>query len=241
MLFRSQLPVTRRDCCGPHFGGVTEHVQNLAVHLRAWGHAAVVVTSRMPGQKEAAGVHRVGRSVVFLSNGSFARMTAGLHLRRQIRDIFRSERIDVVHVHGPLTPTLGLIAPQAARDLDIPVVATFHSWFRRSVAYSFFRAPLQECLDRFAARIAVSAPAIAAHTRYFKSDWEIIPNGVDVGYFHPNGRKPPDASAGPKLLFLGRLDPRNGLDQILSAMPKILAAFPGAELEIGRASCRERV
>ena len=92
----------------PHFGGVTEHVQNLAVHLRAWGHTAVVVTSRMAGQRESAGVHRVGRSVVILSNGSFARVTVGLGLRKQIRDIFRRERIDLVHVHGPLTPTLGL-------------------------------------------------------------------------------------------------------------------------------------
>jgi len=216
----------------PHFGGVTEHVQSLAEHLRAGGDSAVVITSRMPGQREAAGVRRVGRSVVFLSNGSFARMTAGFGLRRKIRDILRSEQIDVVHVHGPLTPTLGMIAPEAAADLGIPVVATFHSWFRRSVAYSIFRAPLQRRLDRFAACIAVSAPAIEAHARYFTSNWEIIPNGVDVGYFHPNGRSSANGSSGPKLLFLGRLDPRNGLDQILSAMPAVLAAYPGAKLTV---------
>ena len=216
----------------PHFGGVTEHVQNLAVHLRAWGHTAVVVTSRMAGHRESAGVHRVGRSVVILSNGSFARVTVGLGLRKQIRDIFRQERIDLVHVHGPLTPTLGLIAPEAAADLGIPTVGTFHSWFRRSVAYSILRVPLQRRLERLAACIAVSAPAIDAHARYFKANWEIIPNGVDVGYFHPNGRKPPDASSGPKLLFLGRLDPRNGLDQVLSAMPAVLEEYPKAKLTI---------
>jgi phosphatidylinositol alpha-mannosyltransferase len=223
----------------PHFGGVTEHVQNLAIHLRGWGHAAAVITSHMPGRNgnghhgNGPDVHRVGRSLVLLSNGSFARITAGLGLRQEIARILRSERIDVVHVHGPLTPTLGLVAPDAARDLDLPVVATFHSWFRRSLACSIFRAPLQDRLNRFAARIAVSEPAIEANTRYFQSDWEVIPNGVDVGFFHPNGRKPPEAVCErPRLLFLGRLDPRNGLDQILSAMPRILTAHPRAELVV---------
>jgi len=37
-------------------------------------------------------------------------------------------------------------------------------------------------------------------------------------------------TAAPRLLFLGRLDPRNGLDRILAAMPRVLAAFPRAEL-----------
>jgi len=218
----------------PHFGGVTEHVQNLAVYLRSWGHTAVVITSGMPGQNnDVAGVYRVGRSLVLLSNGSFARITAGLGLKRAIGRILRAERIDVVHVHGPLAPTLGLVAPDAARELDIPVVATFHSWFRRSLVYSILRAPLQDRLNRFAARIAVSLPAIEANSRYFRSQWEIIPNGVDVGFFHPNGRRPADAvKADPKLLFLGRLDPRNGLDQILKAMPRILTAFPRAELVV---------
>jgi phosphatidylinositol alpha-mannosyltransferase len=218
----------------PHFGGVTEHVQNLAVHLRSWGHTAIVITSNMAGQKDdGAEVYRVGRSLVLLSNGSFARVTAGLGLRRAIGRILREERINVVHVHGPLAPTLGLVAPEAARELGMPVVATFHSWFRRSLPYLFLRAPLQARLDRFAARIAVSAPAVEAHSRYFRSEWEIIPNGVDVGSFHPNGTRSPDlVKAAPKLLFLGRLDPRNGLDQVLSAMPRILAAFPRAELVV---------
>jgi len=216
----------------PHFGGVTEHVQNLAVHLRASGHEAIVITSHISGHTDdMPGVYRLGRSLVLLSNGSFARVTAGFGLKGAIRRILREERINVVHLHGPLAPTLGLVAPDAAGELGIPVVGTFHSWFRRSIPYKIFRAPLQERLARYAATIAVSVPAAEAHARYFEAPWEIIPNGVDVDHFHPNGRRPPDAvQASPRLLFLGRLDPRNGLDQVLSAMPQILDAFPRAEL-----------
>lgn len=170
---------------------------------------------------------------MILSNGSFARITTGLGLRRQLRELFRREGIDVVHVHGGLTPTFGIVAPEAARGLGIPVVATFHSWFPRSALYRILRRPLQRRLDRHAALIAVSQPVVDAHARYFRGDWRIIPNGVDTEFFHPNGRRPHGVvESGPRLLFLGRLDPRNGLDTVLRAMPRILAEEPRARLVV---------
>jgi phosphatidylinositol alpha-mannosyltransferase len=91
----------------------------------------------------------------------------------------------------------------------------------------------QKDLDAIAAKIAVSEPVVEALSRYFESTWEVIPNGVNVGYFHPNGRMPADAlNRGPRLLFLGRLDPRNGLDTILAAMPMILARHPQTHLVV---------
>ena len=36
----------------------------------------------------------------------------------------------------------------------------------------------------------------------------------------------------PRLLFLGRIEPRNGLGTLLDAMPRILARFPGAVLTV---------
>jgi phosphatidyl-myo-inositol alpha-mannosyltransferase len=218
----------------PHLGGVTEHIQNLAEQLESRGHSVVVITSRMgDGRGDATYVRRIGRSIVILSNGSFARLTIGARLRLEIEGILREEQVDLVHVHGALAPTLGLIAPTAAHRLGIPVVATFHSWFRRSFAYALARGPLQQRLDRIAAKIAVSEPVVVAHSRYFRADWEIIPNGVRVDVFRPCMDRPPKASgAGPRLLFLGRLDPRNGLDTLLSAMPRILGRYPRTRLVV---------
>jgi phosphatidylinositol alpha-mannosyltransferase len=54
---------------------------------------------------------------------------------------------------------------------------------------------------------------------------------VDVSFFQPNGRRPTDAlTQGPRLLFLGRIEPRNGLGTLLTAMPAILAQYPRARL-----------
>lgn len=216
----------------PHLGGVTEHVHNLALEFRARGHHVVVITANMDGQgPDPDWVRRVGTSRVVLSNGSYARVTTGWAITRKIATILRDERIDVVHSQDVLAPMIGLKAASAAWQLGLPVVATSHTWFSRSSLYRMFRWWLQPRLDRVAARIAVSDPVVHAMSMYFKADWEVIPNGVDVRYFHPNGRRSVEAaSRGPRLLFLGRLDPRNGLDTLLEAMPTILERHPDAEL-----------
>ncbi|MFL5496625.1 MAG: glycosyltransferase family 4 protein [Gemmatimonadales bacterium] len=224
----------------PHLGGITEHVHNLALHLNRAGHETVIITARMtqpargydpPFEADPPFVRRIGCSRTIYSAGSFARITTGMGLRRRLREQFRSERIDLVHVHGGLTPTLGLVAPEAAWDLDLPVVATFHSWFSRSALCRLFRAPLQHRLDRHAAAIAVSQPVVEAHARYLDAAWEIIPNGVDTECFRPGAALEPP-TGDPELLFLGRLDPRNGLDTLLAALPRILERHPGARLTV---------
>ncbi len=227
----------------PHLGGITEHVHNLAKFYNANGHPTIVVTANMKMPERTPDAHeyaqdepfvrRIGTSRVVYSGGSFARITTGWGLRRQLRDLFRREQIDVVHVHGGLTPVLGAVAPFAAWDLGLPLVATFHSWFRRTHLYRVLQYPVQRWLDRHDATIAVSQPVVEAHAQYFRANWEIIPNGVDTEFFHPNGRQPTDAQAsGPRLLFLGRLDPRNGLETVLRAMPQILDHYPETTLAI---------
>lgn len=218
----------------PHLGGVTEHVHHLCRELRRRGHDTTVITSHMRGASgDPAYVRRVGTSRVVYSNGAFARITTGWHLGRRIETLLRESRADVVHVQDGLAPVLGPTAAGAAHRLGIATVATFHSWFPRSAAYRLLRWPLQLRLDRLAATIAVSEPVVTALSRYFRAPWEVIPNGVDVGTFHPNGRLPTDYRvAGPRLLFLGRLDPRNGLDTALRAMPEILRRFPDTCLTV---------
>jgi phosphatidyl-myo-inositol alpha-mannosyltransferase len=219
----------------PHLGGVTEHVQALSRELRLRGHEGLVVTAQMQGQDPLeTGVRRVGRSQVIFNNGAFARVTLGSRLKTRMEEVLRSESIDLVHLHGPLVPTLGLVGQAAAARLGIPVVGTFHSWFPRSVGYRVFHTPLQRRLSAMTGRIAVSSIVVDAMSRYFHADFDIIPNGIDVIQFHPDGRRPGAVGPAdpPRLLFVGRLDPRNGLGTLLRAMPAVLAAYPQAVLTV---------
>lgn len=217
----------------PQLGGVPEHVHNLALQFRARGHTVTIVTSKMQEpHRDADFVRRVGRSLVIYANGGVARITLGLRLRQRLETLLRGN-FDVVHVHGGLAPTFGVLGPLAARQAGIPVVATFHCWFESSPACVMLRRPLQRLLDLHAARIAVSVPVVDAMSRYFDADWEVIPNGVDLSHFHPTGRRPPGPGTfAPRLLFLHRLEPRNHLGTLLEAMPAILGRFPAAQLAV---------
>jgi phosphatidylinositol alpha-mannosyltransferase len=225
----------------PQLGGVPEHVHHMAKELEALGHQATIVTShmRMHGHVDPPYVRRVGTSVVIYANGGVARLTVGWRLTAKLAELFRSERFDIVHVHGGLSPVLGIVAPWAAERAGIPVVATFHTWFPSSIGYRLWRKPLQRILDRHAATIAVSTAARDAMARYFTAPWEIIPNGVDTTFFRP-GLTPEDRRVGPAdrrrtgptLLWLGRIEPRNDLETVLAALPRVLERHPGARLTV---------
>jgi phosphatidylinositol alpha-mannosyltransferase len=70
-------------------------------------------------------------------------------------------------------------------------------------------------LDRIDHRIAVSEPARESAARYFPGEYELIPNGVLV---------PERAEAGSReerVVFVGRQEPRKGLQILLRAWPEI--------------------
>jgi phosphatidyl-myo-inositol alpha-mannosyltransferase len=216
----------------PLLGGIPEHLRHLQRELHRAGHHAVVITSHVPGYDgNDPLVERIGTSRLVYWNGAFDRITVGWGLSRRLEAVLRGGRFDLVHVHHALATTLGILAPRVALRLDIPVVGTFHTWFPRSFAYRLFRRPLQDLLRRFAAAIAVSRCVVQAMSRYFDAEWHVIPNGVDLEVFHPGGHqeRPP---TGPVLLFLGRLDPRNGVGTSLGAMPRVIARCPTTQLVV---------
>ncbi len=224
----------------PRYGGVTEHVHNSAVELRRRGHEVTIVTSRFRGAVEndrAAGIERVGHNVLVPFNRAFVDLTVGFGLRRGLRRLLRSHDFDVVHVHCPTAPTLPLFAVQESRGVT---VGTFHSTAGRSVLQDAFRGYLGPVVARLDARIAVSKTAEASSRLYYPGEYRVIPNGVDVNRFHPD-HPPFERWRDPSrvnLLFVGRLDPRKGLQYLLAAMPQVVERTRGrARLLIVGDSC----
>jgi len=213
----------------PVLGGIPEHVHNLSRELVTRGHEVTVLTSLAPfGMKARArridaenlAVHgyrtvRVGLSMPLVSNGSVARVSVGPGVKARVARVLRD--MDVVHAQGLASPMVTL---WALRCSTAPVnVGTFHTYFEGGHwGYKHFFAYVRSTMARTDRLIAVSDACVTALQPYFGDQaFDIIPNGVDTDLYHPlaDGR---DRPAGPpRILFMGRFDPRNGLDTLLEA------------------------
>jgi phosphatidyl-myo-inositol alpha-mannosyltransferase len=214
----------------PHLGGVCEHVHFFAREARRRGHHVDIITSNIPGAEPQPHVIRLGRSQPVYANGSQARITIGLGLRRQMRKVLHRGHYDIVHVHSPLTPILPLLAIE---ESDAPVVGTFHTYFDRSNGYRLLNDFFQRRLDMLEAAICVSHSTTVALERYFSAPWQIIPNGIDTDVFHPSVGAPPAIRKDvPSILFLGRFDPRNGLSTLIDAFGRVKGRRRRAQLVV---------
>jgi phosphatidylinositol alpha-mannosyltransferase len=209
----------------PSVGGIQEHVHHFAREARRLGHSVKIITSRMPdlGQPDhhapdEPDVLRVARSRPILMNGSFGRVSGGPRVASALREVLARERFDIVHIHGPLNPVLPLLAVHYATG---PLVGTFHTHFRPGVFFRLERRRLQRYLDRLDAAVAVSRACLSAFRGRLLADFHIIPNGVDAERFSRGRRLRRFADGKFNVLWVGRLEPRNGLDRMLAAFLRV--------------------
>ncbi len=211
-------------------GGVQFHVRDLAEILRARGHTVSVLAPADESTTLPDYVVSAGRAVPVSYNGSVARLNFGLMTNAKVTAWLDRGRFDLVHIHEPITPSIGALALWAA---DCPIVATFHTSNLRSramqVSYPFFRASLEKILGR----IAVSEDARRTVTTHFGGDAVVIPNGVYVDRFASAQLRPQwqGQPGRPTIAFLGRMgEPRKGMPVLAAALPRVLAQMPGLRL-----------
>ena len=211
----------------PRYGGVTEHVHHTAVELRRRGHDVTIITSHfMRGEMPTEGIERIGHNLLIPFNGAFVDLAVGFRLSAQLRRVLRRHDFDILHTHAPLVPTLPLMAIKAATCAQ---VGTFHTTAGRSRVLEFAHSYLEPVVAKLDARIAVSPTARDFAAMHFPGDYDIVPNGVDIERFRPDvepfaeWRDPERVN----VLFVGRLDPRKGVHQLIAAMPEVVRLTGG--------------
>ena len=211
-------------------GGVQGQAAGLTAALVDAGHDAVLLAPSdgpvsLPGVP-AERVVRVGRTVGLRANGSVAPIALSpAAMARAVRAV-RHGGFDVLHLHEPLVP-----GPPAACLVAcaLPKVGTFHR-AGASLAYRLV-APLAHAgAARLAARCAVSPEARDTAASVAGGEYEIIGNGVDLARFAAAKPWPTD---GPTVLFVGRHEPRKGLDVLLGALRRMPAATRPAAWVVG--------
>lgn len=234
-------------------GGVQTHVMELAGQLTGAGDAVQVVapgrragpdgsTGRgLPGADGTDGrafdVAFVGTSVGVPFNDSVAPVSLSPLAARRGLAAIRSFGPTVVHVHEPMAP---LLSPAVVMRGPRPMVATFHAWSDTDRAYRALRPVARRALARVGAWIAVSRPAIDYHAGALGAsagDFREIPNGVDVPRFaaaEPSRCLVDHVATGggPLMLFVGRLESRKGVEELIRAFIRLKARQPGVRLAV---------
>jgi len=165
-----------------------------------------------PGEvpRDCGGIS-VGRAFGFRVNGSIAPMApqpaAGARAVRAIR----RGGFDVLHLHEPLAPSI-TIPVLLARPA--PMVGTFHAAGHRT-PYRWAAPLLRGLANRIEVRAAVSEPAAQLARQHLGGSYELLFNGIDVSRY----QAPAAGAASMTILFLGRHEPRKGLDVLLDTLP----------------------
>jgi phosphatidylinositol alpha-mannosyltransferase len=124
-------------------------------------------------------------------------------------------------------------------------VGTFHAFARSNVGYFYGRPVLKPYLEHLHRGIAVSEPARAFVNRYFPDyPLRVIPNGIDVEAFNKPSIAPIRHLRDDyvNILFVGRLEKRKGLGDLLRAFRFVQSRLPKTRLiVVGDGPLRGRV
>jgi phosphatidyl-myo-inositol alpha-mannosyltransferase len=225
-------------------GGVQSHIRDLAEALIEIGHEVSVISPAdddAPARPRTGGssspkaelppyVVPAGRAVPVPYNGSVARLSFGFLSASRVRRWIRDGEFDLLHVHEPSSPSLGLLACWVATG---PIVATVHTATPRSRTMLAAATALRTALEKINASIAVSEAARTTLVEHIGGDAVLIPNGVATRRFRKAEPLPGWPGDGGAIGFLGRMDePRKGLSVLLRAFEILGPQRPGLRLLI---------
>ena len=223
----------RIGICAPYdlsaSGGVNTYIRGQAAALRRLGHDVCVFgASSAP---LAGGEVSLGSSLSIVIGNTETGFGVDPRSYWTAKRLLRERRFDVVHMHEPLMPLPSWFVLLHA---DVPVVATFHTYRTQGHRwYPMFRGFFERMMTRVSVRLAVSDAARRTVSAHFPGDYEIVPNAIDVDRFAAPAPRPAVMPADrPSVLYVGRMEPRKGVDSLVRAMRIVQARVPGAQLVI---------
>ena len=201
-------------------GGVQRNMHALDAALSARGHETLIIApgAARPGE---AGIWRLGsmRNVAFAGTRFEVTWAAADDLGRTLAAL-REWQPDVVHFHTPWDP---LMPWQLFRRLDVTRVATFHDTpppgLTGAMLRALFKGLSRYLLSELDGAMAVSSSPLA-HLRPGATGVTpiVLPPVTDLSPFFA-ARKA--ASERASILFLGRLEPRKGVQVLLDAATRL--------------------
>lgn len=205
-------------------GGVQEHIRALYTNFTSQNHEVKIIAPRLSREAPKKDVIFLGRAFYAESaTGTGSYLTIGLHYGPIVEEILEREKFDILHFHEPMVPTISWFVLAYSKSLNIMTSHRAQRFSEEEAALYTFLKPLRLLLTKkIHGRIAVSRSAKTLAGEYFPGKYTIIPNGVDLTRFRPQGKKLPRFNDGKiNLLFVGRIEPRKGLIFLLRTLANL--------------------
>jgi phosphatidylinositol alpha-mannosyltransferase len=234
-----------------HAGGVQQLVMHLADGLRQRDHEVKIITPKPAGFKEEA-----PPNYIFL--GVSRRIRSGLSTMgdigfendgAEIDAVLKREKFDVINFHEPWAPVL---TRQIVTRSSEAHVGTFHANLNDSVAaksiVNMF-VPYGRGIGEKMHLLTAPSPAAAAVLvdkgagNGLVENIKYVPNGIDLKLYKPPKKKLPLNGPDTKtIVFVGRLEKRKGVDDLLKAFSVLTREMPHVYLMIaGKGNRRYRL
>ena len=224
----------------PEINGVATSVYMLKNELEKIGHNVYVFTTTTPGSPEVE--HNVFR-VPSLPCILITERRVGLFYHHRLAHVIKKMNLDVIHTHTEFS--LGIFGRIMAKELNLPIVHTYHTIYEDYTHYIMKLKLLDQRAKAFARMVSKvccnTVEEVIVPTEKTKDlllNYEVhqkinvVPTGIDLYKFNPSLYSKEEIlqlrkSYGIKeeekvLLYLGRISPEKNVREILEAMPEFM-------------------
>ena len=230
-------------------GGIARVVHDLSHRLIKDGHEVTVVTYRdgeTPYFEDDKGVkvHRIDNYMINPNNFIDWIMQMNFNMVTKVNQIIAEEGgFDVIHAHDWL---VAYAAKTIKNSYNIPIVATIHA--TEAGRNSGIHDETQRYINDTEWMLTYEATEVIVNSNYMKNEVQrlfglpfekinVVANGVNLNKFSGMDRdytfRRKYAMDNEKIiLFMGRLVYEKGIQNLLAAMPKVLAGYHDAKLVI---------
>ncbi len=230
-------------------GGIARVVHDLSHRLYQDGHDVTVVTYRdgnVPYFEDDKGVsvHRVDNFMIQPNNFIDWVLQLNFNMIAKVSELIaKGEKFDLIHAHDWLTAYAGKTLKSA---YDISLVSTIHA--TEAGRNSGINGETQKYINDTEWMLTYESSEVIVNSNYMKNELQrlfglpyekinVVPNGVNINLFNDVERdydfRRQYAMDNEKIiLFMGRLVYEKGIQNLIAAMPKILANYHDSKLVI---------
>ena len=230
-------------------GGIARVVHDLSHRLIKDGHDVTVVTYRegdLPDYENDKGVkvYRVDNYMITPNNFTDWIMQLNFNLISKATELINKEgKFDVIHAHDWLVT---YAAKTLKQSYNIPLVSTIHA--TEAGRNSGIHDDVQRYINETEWLLTYESTEVIVNSNYMKCELQrlfglpfdkinVIPNGVNLNLYSGIDRdydfRRQYAMDNEKIiLYMGRLVYEKGVQNLISAMPKILSNYNDAKLVI---------